>query len=361
MTAATLTGFRESHRELLRGNWTPGELLARPADGRAAGRAAMAEPAVIDHAVRSGMRLYVVPGAGFIRYREIDWIHRRARVEIGLRDQAWPLALAVLRQARSAGLELLGLSRLYGWVTPAAGIPDALLADAGFELEATVPRAIWLAGRPVSRQVWATLADSDRAAPAAGEPGPAQARPRLVRLGPAGPHLAPPGASPGADPRPPADPADPADPGDARLVPLTPAQAAARLRTEPGGGRGFLGLDPVTQNDPSLIAGLSAREALVWSFGVALVGACPNPDNPRQACVATTSADPAALRAAAGTLRAYRRTASLLAVAGTGEPAADAVRGCGFTRAGTLRRHDYRSGAYHDADMHYLSLEQPCA
>lgn len=354
MTAATLTGFRESHRELLRGNWPPGELLARPAGGLAA----MAEPAVIDHAVRTGMRLYVVPGAGFIRYREIDWIHRRARVEIGLRDQAWPLALAVLRQARSAGLELLGLSRLYGWATPAAGIPPALLADAGFELEATVPGAIWLAGRPVSRQIWATLADRDRAAPAAGEPGPAQARPRLVRLGPAGPHLAAQGASPGADPR---QPADPAEPDEARLVPLTPAQAAARLRTEPGGGRGFLGLDPVTQNDPALIAGLSASQALVWSFGAALVGACPNPDNPRQAWVATTRADPAALRAAAATLRAYRRTASLLAVAGTGEPAADAVRGCGFTPAGTLRRHDYRSGAYHDVDMHYLSLEQPCA
>jgi len=341
MTVATLTGYRESHRELLRGNWTPGELLAPAADGRAG----LAEPAVID-AARSDERLYVVPGAGFVRYREIDWIHRRARVEIGLRDQNWRLAPAVLRQARSTGMELLGLSRLYGWAAPAAGVTADLLAEAGFELEATVPGAIWLGGRPASRQVWATLADRDqvRAKTVAGATG---VEPRLVRLSPAGPHLAAP------------DQAGDHDAG--RLVRLSQAEAAARLRTGPDGGRGFLGLDPVTQNDAALVAGLSARQALVWSFGAALVGAYPNPDNPRQAWVATTSADPAALGAAARTLRVYRRTTSLVAATAAGEPGAEAVRGCGFTGAGTLRGHDYRSGTYHDVDLHYLSLEQSCA
>jgi RimJ/RimL family protein N-acetyltransferase len=342
MTVATLTGYRESHRELLCGNWTPGELLDRPT----ARRAALAEPTVIDTAARSGERLYVIPGAGFVRYREIDWIHRRARLEIGLRDRDWKLAIAVLRQARSAALESLGLSRLYGWATPAAGVPAALLADSGFELEATVPTAGWFGGRPADRQIWATLGDRGQVLAEAVTDATA-AKPPLVRLDPAGPHLAEPGQTPDED--------------GARLVRLSLAQAAARLRTAPGGGRGFLGLDPVTQNDASLVAGLSARRALVWSFGVVLIGAYPNSRNPRQVRVATTAADPKALRAVVQALRVYRRTTSLVTATVATEPAAEAARACGFADIGVLRRHDYRSGVYHDVYLRYLSLESPCA
>ncbi|WNI18961.1 hypothetical protein [Actinacidiphila sp. ITFR-21] len=139
------------------------------------------------------------------------------------------------------------------------------------------------------------------------------------------------------------------------LAPLAPAEAAARLRT--GGTRGFLDLDPVTQNDALIVRLLAEQDATVFAHGDALVGARPNPGNPRQAVVATTSADPEPLAALAEFLRVYRRHTSLVAVTGADEPARTALAASGFTEVGVLRGHWYRSGAYHDAHLHHLPLE----
>ncbi|BBA96684.1 hypothetical protein RVR_2098 [Actinacidiphila reveromycinica] len=142
---------------------------------------------------------------------------------------------------------------------------------------------------------------------------------------------------------------------DTAITPLAPAEAAVRLRA--AGVRGFLGLDPVTQND-ALIGRLLARHrATVYACGDTLLGARPNPDNPRQAEIATTGADPAPVLALAEFLRVYRRHLSLVAVTGTAEPAREALASSGFAETGRLRDHWYRSGDYHDALVHHLRLE----
>lgn len=132
------------------------------------------------------------------------------------------------------------------------------------------------------------------------------------------------------------------------IVPLGHAEAAAALREAGAPARGFLGLDPVTQNDALLTRTLERAEARVLRAGETLVGAAPNPLQPRQSQVATTSADAAAVRALVDFLVAYRRTTSCLALVPHGAPAVSAFLGCGFTDRGVLRGHRYASGAYHD-------------
>ncbi|MFG2263230.1 GNAT family N-acetyltransferase [Streptomyces sp. NPDC048720] len=147
-----LRGYREADRTLLTGDWLPGEMLGLPV----AGRPPLAEPSVVAAPADDTSEVCVVPGAGYVRFAEIDWIHRRARLETGLHtvpeDPARLLAAAV-----DHGFRVLGLHRLHGLVTPAAHPPDAALAAAGFRHEATIPQALWLAGRPVERQVWGVV------------------------------------------------------------------------------------------------------------------------------------------------------------------------------------------------------------
>ncbi|MDT0267362.1 hypothetical protein RM844_13810 [Streptomyces sp. DSM 44915] len=132
------------------------------------------------------------------------------------------------------------------------------------------------------------------------------------------------------------------------LTALDDAGAAAALRAAGAAARGFLDLDPVTQNDALLARTLAGVEGRVFRAGDALVGAAPNPRQPRQALVACTSDEPAAVRALVGFLVTYRRTTSGLALVPDGAPAVAAFRGAGFTELGVLRDHGYGSGAYHD-------------
>jgi hypothetical protein len=145
--------------------------------------------------------------------------------------------------------------------------------------------------------------------------------------------------------------------GTPRLKRLATAEGVARLRALGDGGRGFLGLDPRTQNDALVARVLTEREAVLFVHGETLLGAYQSKDNPRQAVVAVSGADPAGLAALARLLRVYRRYTSMVAVTGPGDPALPALRACRFREVGTLAGHDYRSGAYRDAVVHYAPVE----
>ncbi|WP_062216645.1 hypothetical protein [Streptomyces sp. NBRC 109706] len=132
------------------------------------------------------------------------------------------------------------------------------------------------------------------------------------------------------------------------IVPLGHAEAAAALRAAGPGARGFLDLDPVTQNDALLARTLERAEGQVLRVGETLVGAAPNRLQPRQSWVATTSDDEAAVRALVEFLVDYRRTTSCVALVPRGAPGGSAFLGAGFTDRGVLRGHRYASGAYHD-------------
>lgn len=141
---------------------------------------------------------------------------------------------------------------------------------------------------------------------------------------------------------------------------LDPASAAAGLRAAGEAGRGFLGLDPVTQNDTLLVNELSRLGAQVFGSERALLGYLTNPDQPRQAVVATTSADPEPLRAFLAFLGTYQRCSSFVAFAPDGAAMAAALAACGFAERGTLRAHRYQSGRYLDVSIYYARLEDVC-
>lgn len=155
MMTLELVGYRAAHAELLRGHWLTGELISpsRPAaPGPAPARTLEPAPP------RPESRVLVAPDLGFVRYLEISWVSRRARLEIGYAgdpdpDRAAVLLGAAVRHAFGA----FRLRRLHGWVTPAAGLPERVLAEAGFVCEARVEEAGWYAGAAVERQIWGCL------------------------------------------------------------------------------------------------------------------------------------------------------------------------------------------------------------
>lgn len=149
-------------------------------------------------------------------------------------------------------------------------------------------------------------------------------------------------------------------PVTAPLVLLTLPEAAALLAdTPPENSRGFLGTDPVTQNQALLAAELTAARAQVYRCGQDLYGYLPNPDQPRLAQVASTGADPGALRGFLDFLATYRRCDSYLAMLPEGAAPAPAFTGCGFHQVGVLREHVYQSGRYRDVLVHYANREEP--
>lgn len=153
-----LKGYRAADARLLTGPWLPGELLGLPVPGRPA----LAEPVTVRPSADGSEELCVVPGAGFVRYTQIDWTHRRAQLEIGLAPGPELVAdeIGVLvKNAVAHGFGALNLRRLHGWVTPAAQPPTEVVAEAGFRLEARLPQALWLGGRPVGREIWAVVCD----------------------------------------------------------------------------------------------------------------------------------------------------------------------------------------------------------
>ncbi|MGW3964513.1 GNAT family N-acetyltransferase [Amycolatopsis sp. NPDC005003] len=143
-----LRGYRGTDRGLLSGPWLAGELLGLPIDGWPA----LAEPTEVPPPAGDDEELCVTDGA-FVRYTDIDWVHRRARVEIGVHNRLSEVD-DLLRAAVEHGFTGLNLRRLYGWVTTPA--TDALAA-AGFRREAVVPAATWFDGAPAAREIWGTI------------------------------------------------------------------------------------------------------------------------------------------------------------------------------------------------------------
>jgi hypothetical protein len=153
-----LRGFRDTDRPLLTGHWLPGELLALPLADRPALASPLAVPAPGD---RSDQRLCVAGDVAVVRYTELDWINRRARLEIAIQDPGLdePKVKQIVELAVAHGFGGLNLHRLYGLLTPAGGAPTEPLAAAGFRLEGGLPQGIWLFGRPVDRQLWGAVRD----------------------------------------------------------------------------------------------------------------------------------------------------------------------------------------------------------
>jgi hypothetical protein len=151
-TAVRLRGYRTADLPLLSGPWLPGELLGLPASDRPP----FAEPAAVPPPAsgRRGDELYVLPGAGFVRFTELDWVHRRGRLETGLRPGAAESAAGLLAAALDHAHRTLNLRRVYGWYTPERPGTEELLRGAGLSPEADIPQALWLDGRPVGRQIW---------------------------------------------------------------------------------------------------------------------------------------------------------------------------------------------------------------
>ncbi|MGQ0838598.1 GNAT family N-acetyltransferase [Actinokineospora sp.] len=138
---------------------------------------------------------------------------------------------------------------------------------------------------------------------------------------------------------------------------LTAPEAAEALGA--ARARGFLGLDPVTQNDDLLARELTERQARVFGAGTAVLGCVLNPDNPRQAVVACTTDDPAPLAAFVEFLHRHLRCTSF--IAHTTDARAAVLTECGFTRIGTLADHVYRGGRYHDEYVFHRAVEGRCA
>jgi hypothetical protein len=145
-----LRGYRSTDRGLLAGPWLPGELLGLPLPDWPA----LAAPTAVAPPAGPDDELCVVPGVAFVRFAELDWVHRRARLEIGVAPGPAPDADLLVKSAVAHAVQTLGLRRLHGWVTPTVDPPTAALAAAGFRREATVPEAVWLDGGPRTREVW---------------------------------------------------------------------------------------------------------------------------------------------------------------------------------------------------------------
>ncbi len=152
----TLRGYRSEDAPLLTGPWLRAELLGLAPPGVPG----TADPTVVPPPRDATEELCILPGAGFVRFTELDWVHRRARLEIGLQPGAADCARSALTSALTHALQALNLHRVYGWATPDAGAPTDLLAQAGLRQEATVPEAFWFGGRPVARQLWGVILDA---------------------------------------------------------------------------------------------------------------------------------------------------------------------------------------------------------
>jgi hypothetical protein len=161
MSALRVSGYRPVHAPLLTGAWIAGELLCfavNEARAVASCAAASYEDADRMQSSSSSSRLIVLPDVGYMRLSEIEGVHRRARLEIGLQgtfDAA--LAESALTAARESAFGLLNLNRVYGFVRATHPPTLAALERAGFACEATVPGGVRVGGRRVARQVWGAL------------------------------------------------------------------------------------------------------------------------------------------------------------------------------------------------------------
>jgi hypothetical protein len=143
------------------------------------------------------------------------------------------------------------------------------------------------------------------------------------------------------------------------LLRLDTDVAVAELRASGDSARGFLGLDPVTQNDSLLATELNGLQAQLFSTGESLVGFAPNTDQPRQAYVASTSADPEPLRALLEFLTTYQRCTTFVAMVPAGAEGCHGFEACGFDKAGVLPQHRWQDYDWQDV-LVYVGRADTC-
>lgn len=137
----------------------------------------------------------------------------------------------------------------------------------------------------------------------------------------------------------------------APFAPVSATAAATALRA--AGARGFLGADPVTQNDALVARTLTGAQLFTDTQDAAgVAGFRPNPDNPRQADIATTATDPATVVAFTRFLHERHRATSFTATAGPGDAV---LLGSGFTEVARLREHVFRGGRFADVAIYHLA------
>lgn len=141
---------------------------------------------------------------------------------------------------------------------------------------------------------------------------------------------------------------------------LDAAAAAQALSDEAQLARGFLGIDPVTQNRAQVAAELTRMGAQVCRADDALVGYAHRRDQPRQALVASTSARAEPVATLLSFLHVYHRLTSYLALVPAGSATIGAFEGCGFRRTGVLREHRYQSGGYQDVLVYFAKAADTC-
>lgn len=140
------------------------------------------------------------------------------------------------------------------------------------------------------------------------------------------------------------------------LVPLELSDAIRRLRRLPDSGLGFLGLDPLTQNDQWLMGRLTSMRAAVYVAGRdTIVASAPNFANPRQSQVAVAADDSTALRVLLSFLRSTAYCTSFTATLCASDTGLPALLDCGFREVGTLRNHVFRAGIYRDVGVYYAA------
>jgi hypothetical protein len=156
VTIPALLGYRPRFAHLLVGPWPRGQMLAYQHTTSAAWTASELTPERAE-SLSGDERLLVASGIGFVWLREIERVHRRARLQVGVHGPVDDdRARLLLAAARDVAFHDLGLHRLFGWVWPDGpthrgyGVRPELLQEMGFcceidlsDCDALPPLQIW--------------------------------------------------------------------------------------------------------------------------------------------------------------------------------------------------------------------------
>jgi hypothetical protein len=145
-----LVGCRHRIEELHSGRWFPQEFVSFRNDRRV--------PTFHDEHEANADRVLVSVEYALVGFVDIDWMDRRARLEIRVLEDGPSARLEpLLADALRVGFAKFDLARLDGWVTPVHYDISPFLLRAGFTLEAVIPHAVRVDGQAVNRQIWGRL------------------------------------------------------------------------------------------------------------------------------------------------------------------------------------------------------------
>ncbi|MFB8765405.1 GNAT family N-acetyltransferase [Nocardiopsis alba] len=149
-------GHRSRDAHLLQGYWTPDHLVSFPDEARDE----LLDPETVPlPGSDPSRRLFVVEETAVIRFVEIEPVHRRARVVVGLAPGAEEDAVDVLISAVAVGFGALNLHRLHGRLLSRGTRCRNTAKAAGFRHEGTIPQGMWLGGARHDMEIWGILRD----------------------------------------------------------------------------------------------------------------------------------------------------------------------------------------------------------